>query len=156
MGRAPNDERSEERAAKRSDFTISRFHNFTISRFHARFPLPNPSAARYASARLIRTPIPKLRWLREGSDSFPVFSYWYFYCKFEKGRLEREEEVEAKGMIPPPFPSHHPLRLHFFFSFQSPLFKFAIKIPTGRDWERVRGRLSINTSAAKLPQGTQA
>ena len=22
--------------------------------------------------------------------------------------------------------------------FQSPLFKFAIKIPTGRDWERVR------------------
>ena len=31
-------------------------------------------------------------------DSFPVSSCWYFYCKFEEGRLEREE-VEAKGMM---------------------------------------------------------
>ena len=31
--------------------------------------------------------------------SFPVSSCWYFYCKFEEGRLEREEEVEAKGMM---------------------------------------------------------
>ena len=30
-----------------------------------------------------------------GPDSFPVSSCWYFYCKFEEGRLEREEEVEA-------------------------------------------------------------
>ena len=34
-----------------------------------------------------------------GSDSFPVSSCWYFYCKFEEGRLERDEEVEAKGMM---------------------------------------------------------
>ena len=33
-----------------------------------------------------------------GADSFPVSSCWYFYCKFEEGRLEREE-VEAKGMM---------------------------------------------------------
>ena len=33
------------------------------------------------------------------TDSFPVSSCWYFYCKFEEGRLEREEEVEAKGMM---------------------------------------------------------
>ena len=33
------------------------------------------------------------------ADSFPVSSCWYFYCKFEEGRLEREEEVEAKGMM---------------------------------------------------------
>ena len=34
-----------------------------------------------------------------GPDSFPVSSCWYFYCKFEEWRLEREEEVEAKGMM---------------------------------------------------------
>ena len=42
---------------------------------------------------------PSVEYLGYRADSFPVSSCWYFYCKFEEGRLEREEEVEAKGMM---------------------------------------------------------